>query len=85
MNVSEQALRAAVRAAIARHLGAEPPTRVAAAPSSPRPAAAVAAQAAPAIHASHLLLRVAPGADGACVIEPAVTCTHCGYCQSYGH
>jgi hypothetical protein len=24
-------------------------------------------------------------ADGACLIEPAVRCTHCGYCQSYGH
>ena len=22
------------------------------------------------------------GADGACLIEPAVRCTHCGYCQS---
>ena len=24
-------------------------------------------------------------ADGMCLIEPAVRCTHCGYCQSYGH
>ena len=24
-------------------------------------------------------------ADGACLIEPAVRCNHCGYCQSYGH
>ncbi len=24
-------------------------------------------------------------ADGACLIEPTVRCTHCGYCQSYGH
>jgi hypothetical protein len=23
--------------------------------------------------------------DGACLIEPAVGCNHCGYCQSYGH
>jgi hypothetical protein len=23
--------------------------------------------------------------DGACLIEPTVRCTHCGYCQSYGH
>jgi hypothetical protein len=23
--------------------------------------------------------------DGACLIEPAVRCTHCGYCLSYGH
>jgi hypothetical protein len=24
-------------------------------------------------------------ADGPCIIEPAVMCTHCGYCKSYGH
>ena len=24
-------------------------------------------------------------AGGRCVIEPAVVCTHCGYCLSYGH
>jgi hypothetical protein len=23
--------------------------------------------------------------DGNCLIEPAVRCNHCGYCQSYGH
>ena len=23
--------------------------------------------------------------DGACLIEPDVRCTHCGYCQSFGH
>jgi hypothetical protein len=23
--------------------------------------------------------------DGMCLIEPAVRCNHCGYCQSYGH
>ncbi|HZT78108.1 MAG TPA: hypothetical protein VFA27_15750 [Vicinamibacterales bacterium] len=24
-------------------------------------------------------------ADGMCIIEPSVRCTHCGYCQTYGH
>jgi len=43
------------------------------------------------LHASHGRLPVrgggpgTDGEDGACVIEPAVRCTHCGYCQSYGH
>lgn len=23
--------------------------------------------------------------EASCVIEPAVPCTHCGYCRSYGH
>jgi hypothetical protein len=39
-------------------------------------------------HASHILLKVVPGSqidDGMCVIEPAVRCNHCGFCQSYGH
>ena len=38
-------------------------------------------------HASHGLFPVLRGgdSDGACLIEPAVRCTHCGYCQSYGH
>ena len=38
-------------------------------------------------HASHVLLPLAPGGDGdgACLIEPAVRCTHCGYCLSFGH
>jgi hypothetical protein len=39
-------------------------------------------------HASHIILQVAPGSeidDGMCVIEPAVRCNHCGFCQSYGH
>ena len=43
------------------------------------------------LHISHARLPVpsggpgADGEDGACVIEPSVRCTHCGYCQSYGH
>jgi hypothetical protein len=41
----------------------------------------------PTLHPSHLrftLLRSGDD-DGACLIEPAVRCNHCGYCQSYGH
>jgi hypothetical protein len=37
-------------------------------------------------HASHGRFPLAPGGDdGACLIEPAVRCNHCGFCQSYGH
>lgn len=38
-------------------------------------------------HSSHLTLEVSSGADeeGPCIIEPAVPCTHCGYCKSLGH
>ena len=38
-------------------------------------------------HASHAMfvLPVGTDSDGPCLIEPAVTCNHCGYCKSYGH
>jgi hypothetical protein len=26
-----------------------------------------------------------PKSDGPCLIEPAVQCNHCGYCESHGH
>jgi hypothetical protein len=26
-----------------------------------------------------------PPSDGPCIIEPAVQCNHCGYCQAHGH
>jgi hypothetical protein len=73
--MSDDELRAVVRESIARVLN--------------RPIAAEAPDAgAIAGHPSHLrLLIVSSGgdADGACLIEPSVRCTHCGYCQSYGH
>ncbi len=42
----------------------------------------------PGRHASFVRLPLVRGGDdesGACLIEPAVRCNHCGYCQSYGH
>lgn len=63
-----------VRESIARHSGA----------------AAAADRGVPFVasgHASFARLPVVRGGDddGACIIEPAVRCNHCGYCQSYGH
>jgi hypothetical protein len=74
--ISDEELRALVRDAIARHAG-----HVAPQPSTPAPPFAFRG------HASHGLLPLARGGDGdgACLIEPAVRCTHCGYCLSYGH
>ena len=77
--MNEQDVRALVREAIERHLGravrdAYP------SPLTPHPLFPS--------HPSHLLLTVLPGSeaeDGLCVIEPAVRCNHCGFCQSYGH
>ena len=38
-------------------------------------------------HPSHVRFVLVTGrdSDGPCLVEPAVGCTHCGYCQSYGH
>ena len=78
--MTDQELRAMVRdvdrAARAARAGA------------PIAAARRSAVAAPfSAHASHLRLPLARGGDGdgACLIEPAVRCNHCGYCQSLGH
>ncbi len=75
--VNEQELRDMIRASIARHLDAP---RSASIPP-PEPVPAFRAQI------SHLRFTLAQGSDGdgACLIEPAVSCNHCGYCQSYGH
>lgn len=39
------------------------------------------------LHGSHarVLWLTSGDAEGFCLIEPAVSCTHCGYCQSLGH
>ena len=78
--MDERELRSLVREAVERHLG--------------RPAEKMGRDSRPFFdsrfspHPSHVLLKVVPGSeidDGACVIEPAVRCNHCGFCQSYGH
>jgi hypothetical protein len=75
--MTEQELRALVRDAVAKHLRGVPP--------QPDPGTPILRDAAR--HASHAMFSLSVGADGdgACVIEPAVACTHCGYCKSYGH
>lgn len=75
--MTEEQLRQLVRDAIERHLGR---------PAEPSPAAAESGRV-PRGHASHARFPMASGADldGPCLIEPAVSCVHCGYCLSYGH
>jgi hypothetical protein len=74
--VNDQELREMIRESIARHLGA-----------GERSAGPVHAPDLCGPHPSHArfpLLRSGDD-DGACIIEPAVRCNHCGYCLSYGH
>ena len=72
----EDALRALIRDSIARHLdGVQGPDRD-------------GVQAVPVsflAHASHYRYSVPKSGDTACIIEPGVTCNHCGYCESHGH
>jgi len=71
--MTEQELRALVRDVIAHRTGAAGPPDPA---DIPLPSLRQ--------HASHALF-VIPAQGEACVIEPGVTCNHCGYCKSYGH
>lgn len=81
--MTDDELRALVREAVARHLRQEPtpatPTTVV---QPVRPGAAPIWRAHPSF--GRFLLERAED-DTACLIEPGVTCNHCGYCQSYGH
>ena len=77
--VTDQELRGMIRQSIARHAGPSAGSRASAA----EPDAASLFTA----HVSHLRLPLPRGGDddGACIIEPTVRCTHCGFCQSLGH
>ncbi len=70
--MTEQQLRGLVREAIARHLGQAAPDA--------GPGAAPGRATLP----SHQMFRL-PDGDGACVVEPALACNHCGFCKSLGH
>jgi hypothetical protein len=78
--MTDEELRALVREAIDRHLGGAAGPAVTGRTPSAAPGPAHAAY-----HPSHGRFVLAASGDGACIIEPAVTCTHCGYCKSYGH
>lgn len=69
-----------VRDAVAKHLGgsAQPPQPSAVRPGGARPAAGVD-------HPSHDVYLTIVNTTDACVVEPGVTCNHCGYCKSHGH
>ena len=79
MNDAE--LRALVRDAVRRHLGGR------AAPSAPASASftPVPTEAPWSHHPSHGQYLTVINVGDQCVIEPEVTCNHCGYCKSHGH
>ena len=81
--MTEQELRALVREAIKKHVGAG---STLAGASVSHVGARAPLRLHPG-HPSHGLFALSDGStsDGPCLIEPAVTCNHCGYCKSYGH
>jgi hypothetical protein len=82
--MTEDELRAVVRAAIARvRAGNQNPF----ANQNPLNPVNPLNLLNPSQHPSHALFLVNSGADesGPCIIEPAVPCNHCGYCKSMGH
>jgi hypothetical protein len=83
--MTDDELRALVRAAIAQYGGAGQPLSVVsgqgAATDNRHPITGSV------LHPSHGRFTLPAGSDtdGPCLIEPSVLCNHCGYCQSYGH
>ena len=86
--MTEQELRMLVRQAIARVQAAPGAASSHSVPSSGAPSDAPShlRTFAPS-HPSFVQFLVPDGsdADGPCIIEPAVSCNHCGYCKSLGH
>jgi hypothetical protein len=74
--MTDDEIRQLVRSAIARHLGGPPSADVAPA-ARPAPAQPVS------IAFARYAVSRAPD-DVMCVIEPAVRCNHCGFCQCHG-
>ncbi|MGE3508283.1 MAG: hypothetical protein AB7N65_05315 [Vicinamibacterales bacterium] len=88
--LNDEEIRTLVRDAIARARGHAPTATSAAGQTAALEPAAVPLVSEPVIvhvHASQALFVLGPSGDGDgnCVIEPAVRCTHCGYCQALGH
>ena len=81
--MNDDELRALVREAVHRHLGATAPVRVAAGhpiegvPTTPPNTGTLLT------FCRYTVQRVSD--DGMCLIEPAVRCNHCGYCECHGH
>lgn len=73
--MTDQELRALVRDAVQRHLGARPP-------APPTPSFAAPSEGP---HPSHGVYIRLVNTSEACVIEPSARCEHCQYCRSHGH
>jgi hypothetical protein len=77
--MNEQQLRGLVRDIVARRLAErgrwQPPVSV----------ESGAARGPSAEHPSHTVYVTVVNTGDACILEPNVSCDHCGYCKSHGH
>jgi hypothetical protein len=83
--MNDDELRGLIRAAIQKHIGAEPAESTAGTirlkpDAPPRLSAPVPVS----ISFGQYRLERA-GGDTSCLIEPAVQCNHCGFCKCHGH
>lgn len=79
--MTDDDIRSLVRVAIQKHLGA--PSRGA---SLDAPGTLPAAPQPPVLSISFSRYALPRAEDDTmCMIEPAVKCNHCGYCQCHGH
>lgn len=81
--MDEQQIRALVREALARHHGAPVRDLTAPAPAM-APTAVVPSSTTPHASVAQFMV-VRPAGESDCVIEPSVTCNHCGHCLCLGH
>lgn len=78
--MTDEELRALVRATVERHLGRASPAPPPAAHQPPQPPQP------PPLHPSFGRYRIVRATgDTTCLIEPQLSCSHCGYCQAHGH
>jgi hypothetical protein len=90
--VNDDELRALIREAVARHVGGSPDASLESRGpgligpvAGPEPHARSVEPRAFVTHPSHYQYLALVNVGEACVIEPDVTCNHCGYCRSHGH
>ena len=77
--MTDEELRTIVRDAVLRHLAASPVTAPSGFPSAPT------GPIGPHPGFARYALPRGTELEGPCLIEPAVRCNHCGYCQSHGY
>lgn len=82
--MNDDEIRALIRVAIEKHLGAASPAQ--GSDPSARLARGQTPSPAPVMSLSFGRYPLPRAEDDAqCLIEPAVRCNHCGYCECHGH